>query len=210
MPPFTQEALRLLRDPSQFQWTAIALLGIAFYVYAVEIERRNWSAVLAGLAFWSVDWINEIANALVLHFTRYAAIWTVTGRTSFLILVGLDYEIAFLFSISGIVFVKLLPRDPALRILGIPNRWLYVLGFSCFSAFIEVLLHRTGSFHWAYSWWNERHPELIVIFGYGTFYAAAAWVHDMERLSSKLKVVGALAAVPLVAGILFGPVLGWI
>jgi len=43
MPSFTQEALHLLRDPTQFKWYAIPLLGFAIYAYAAEIEKRNWS-----------------------------------------------------------------------------------------------------------------------------------------------------------------------
>jgi hypothetical protein len=210
MPPFSQEALRILRDPSMFRWEAIIFLGLAIYVYAVEIEKRNWNTVFAGLAFWSVDWINEIINALVLHFTGYAAIWTTTGQTSFQIMVGLTYEIAVLFSVSGIIFVKTLPKDPALKVVGIPNRWLAVVGFSCFSVFVEVLLNRTGSFHWAYPWWNVPHVWLIIIFGYGTFFAAAAWVHDMPLVKSKVKAVGVLGGVAAAGLILFGPVLGWI
>lgn len=209
-PAFTTEALRMLRDPIHFKWTAVALLGIAIYVYANEIERRNWNTVFAGLAFWCVDWMNELVNALILHFTGYAALWTTTGETSFQIFVGLTYEIAFLFSISGIIFSKTLPKDPHRKIFGIPNRWVMVLGFSCFSVFVEVLLNRTGSFHWAYWWWNFPHLELIVLFGYGTFFAAAAWVHDMPRFADKVKTVGVLAAVPALGILLCGPILGWI
>jgi hypothetical protein len=87
---FTEDALRILRDPHQFSWTTVTLLGLALYVYSVEVERRNWSAVLAGLAFWGMDWINEVVNALVLHFTDRAAIWTTTGDTSYQILIGLN------------------------------------------------------------------------------------------------------------------------
>ena len=210
MPQFTQDALQLLRDPAQFKWYAIPLLGIAIYVYAVEIEKRNWSTVLAGLAFWSVDWINEVINGLFLHFSGKAAIWTTTGSTSFQILVGLNFEIAFLFSVAGIVFCKQLPADSKVKLLGIPNRWLFVLGFSCFSVFVELLLHRTGSFHWYYPWWNERQPWLIVIFGYGTFYAASAWVHDLPSLPGKLKATGVLAGTAAAGLIVFGPLLGWI
>jgi len=210
MPWFTQEALRLLRDPSQFRWYAIPLLGLAVYAYAAEIERRNWSTVLAGVAFWSVDWMNETVNALVLHFTGRAAIWTATGPTAFQILVGLNLEIAFLFSTAGIVFAKLLPRDPAERWLGLPNRWLLVAGFSAFSVLVEVFLHRTGTFHWYYSWWNESQPWLIFLFGYATFYAAAAWVHDLPTLRAKLRVTGALAGVAAAGLVLFGPILGWL
>jgi len=209
-PAFTNEALRILRDPTMFSWTAIPLFGIVVYVYAVEIEKRNWSTTLAGLAFWSVDWINEVVNTLVLRFSGKAAIWTTTGHTSFQILPGLTLEIAFLFAIAGIIFTKQFPKDPKLRVLGIPNRWLLVVGYSCFSVFVELLLHRTGSFHWYWPWWNEHNPWLIVVFGYGTFYAAAAWVHDLPTLGAKLRVTGALAGTAVAAIVVFGPVLGWL
>jgi hypothetical protein len=210
MPPFTVEALRILRDPSHFQWTLLPFIGVAVYIYAVEIERRNWSAVFAGLAFWLMDWVNEIINALVLHFTHYAALWTTTGTTSFQILVGLNIEISLLFLTAGIVFTKQLPPDPRRKILGLNNRVWMVLGFSCFSVLVELLLHRTGSFHWAYPFWNVPHVELIVIFGYGTFYAMAAWVHDTPRLATKVRAVGALAAVVAAGLIAFGPIAGWL
>jgi hypothetical protein len=107
------------RNPTTFNWTTIPLLGFAIYVYAVEIERQNWSRVLAGLAFWLMDWVNEIVNALVLRFTNYAPIWTATGHTSFEIFVGLNIEISLLFFIAAITLCKQLPRDPKARILGI-------------------------------------------------------------------------------------------
>ena len=69
---FTREALDQLRQTDNFQWATVFLLSLAMYVYANEVERRNWSAILAGLALWGMDWINEVANALVLHFTDRA------------------------------------------------------------------------------------------------------------------------------------------
>lgn len=209
-PRYVEQALHALRDPTAFSWTTIPLLGFVIYVYAVEIERRNWGMVLAGLAFWLMDWVNEIVNALVLHFTGYAPIWTATGRTSFQVLIGLNIEISLLFFIAGIAFCKQLPPDPKTRVLGIPNRWLMVLGFSCFSVFVEVLLNRTGYFNWAYWWWNVPNVGLIIVFGYGTFYAIAAWVFDMRRMADQLRVVGVLGAVVGVGLITFGPLLGWI
>jgi hypothetical protein len=56
MTPSAAEALKILRDGSQFQWYVIPLFALVVYVYAVEIERRNWNLVLAGLAFWGMDW----------------------------------------------------------------------------------------------------------------------------------------------------------
>lgn len=209
-PEFVDRALHMLRDPSTFQWSTIPLLGFAIYVYAVEIERRNWSLVLAGLAFWLMDWVNEIANALVLHFTDYAPIWTATGHTSFQILVGLNIEISLLFFIAGIAFCKQLPTDPAARVLGVPNRWVMVFGFSLFSVLVEILLNRTGYFSWAYWWWNFPNIPLIVIFGYGTFYAIAAWVFDLPKIVDKIRVVAAMALVVAAGLVGFGAVLGWL
>jgi hypothetical protein len=56
--PFTREAERLLRAPGHFNWSTVTLLALVVYVYAVEVERANGSAVLAGVAFWLMDWFN--------------------------------------------------------------------------------------------------------------------------------------------------------
>jgi len=207
---FTRDALRILRDPHLFNWSTVTFLGLALYVYAVEVERQNWSAVLAGLAFWGVDWINEVANALVLHFTHRAAIWTTTGETSYQILIGLNVEISLLFFIAGVVFVKQLPPDPAVKILGVPNRVFLVLAFSTSAVLVEALLSAADVFHWEYWWWNFPNVPLIILFGYGTFFAAAAWVYDMRNRSRQLMAVGSLAAIDALLLITFGPILDWI
>lgn len=207
---FTEEALRTLRDPDQFNWYAVTLLGLALYVYAVEIERRNWSVVLAGLAFWCMDWINEVVNALVLHFTDRAAIWTTTGDTAYHILIGLNIEISFLFLIAGVVFVKQLPPDPAMRILGVPNRVFLVLAFSTLCVAVEVLLWSADVFHWEYWWWNFPNVPLIILLGYATFFGVAAWVYDMRDRSHQLRVVGTLAAIDVALILTFGSILEWI
>ena len=207
---FTREAQDILRDPSQFKWYTVALLVFVAYVYSVEIERRRWDVVLAGIALWVVDWFNEVVNALVLHFTDRAAIWTITGDTSYLILIGLTIEISFMFAITGILFVKVLPADPQMRVLGIPNRVALALLFSCLCVFAEILLHGTGYFHWEYWWWNVPFVPLIVIFGYLTFFLAAAYVYDLRDTRRQLQVVGALAGVVAPMILLFGPILEWI
>jgi hypothetical protein len=210
VPEFTREAERMLRAPGMFDWSTITLLALAVYVYAVEVEKANWSVVLAGLAFWLMDWANEIANALVLHFDGHAALWTVTGHTSFLILIGLTVEISLFFAINGVVFAKLLPADRAARILGVPNRWAMSIGLSLVSVGVELLLHADGVFHWYYWWWNVASFPVIVVFGYLTFYVVSFTVHDMPRRARQLQVVGGLAALDLIAGLVFGPLLGWI
>ena len=72
---FASRALANLRDASHFQWYVIPILVLVLYLYAVEVERRNCNALFAGLAFWGMDWFNEICNGLVFHFTQYAPMW---------------------------------------------------------------------------------------------------------------------------------------
>ena len=207
---YVVEAQRLLRDSSQFKWYTVTLLVLVMYVYAVEVERRRWDIVCAGLAFWFADWFNEIVNALVLHFSDRAPLWAVTGSTSYLILIGLCIEISFMFALGGIVYAKVLPEDRKLKILGIPNRLSIALGFSIFAVFVEVLLHATGYFHWDYWWWNWPFVPLIVIFGYLWFFLVAAWVYDMRPLSRQVRTVAVFGAVDVALILIFGPVLGWI
>jgi hypothetical protein len=210
VPQFTHEAQRLLRAPGHFDWSTVTLLALVVYVYAAEAQRANWSAILAGLAFWLMDWLNEIVNALVLHVSGTAALWTVTGRSSFVILIGLTIEITLFFAINGIVFTKLLPADRHARILGLPNRWALSIALSLVSVGVELLLHADGVFHWHYWWWNVASFPVIVVFGYLTFYLVCFTVYDMPRRVRQVQVVGLLAGVDLVAGLAFGPLLGWI
>jgi hypothetical protein len=210
VPVFTREAEQLLRAPGHFNWSTVTLLALVVYVYAVEVERSNWSAILAGVAFWLMDWFNELVNALVLHFDGHAALWTVTGSTSYLILIGLPIEVSLFFAINGVVFVKLLPADRKARILGLPNRWAIALALSLVSVGVELLLHALGVFHWYYWWWNVASFPVIVLFGYLTFYVVAFVVYDAPRRSQQLAIVGSLATLDLGLGLVFGPLLGWV
>ncbi len=207
---FTMQAEHLLRDEHQFKWYVVTLLTLVIYVYAVEVERARWDVILAGVAFWLADWINEIANSLILHFSDRAALWTVTGDTAYLILIGLTIEISLMFAISGVIYAKSLPEDPKAKLLGMPNRLTIGLGFSLFATFVEVLLHGTGYFHWEYWWWNVPFVPLIVVFGYLWFFLIAGYVYDRPDNRSRLRIVGAMAAIVIVSLLLFGVVLEWI
>ncbi len=204
------QALRILRDVSLFQWYVIPLFALVVYVYAVEIERKNWSLVLAGLAYWGMDWFNEIWNALVFHSTGYAPVWGAPGQTAYLILIGLNIEICFMFAIAGITFAKMLPADKRLRILGIPNRLLFAILGSAFCVFVEILLNSAGALTWDYAWWNVGAPWLIFLIGYLPFFLVSFWVFDMESVKQKLAVVGLIYAVDIIGLVLFGAILRWI
>ena len=203
-------ALAVLRDGSQFQWYVIPLLAVVIYVYAAEIDKQNWNVLFGGLAFWGMDWFNETWNSLLFHFTGFAPAWGAPADTAYLILIGLNIEICFMFAIAGVTFCKMLPKDKRLKILGIPNRLFIAVVTAAFCVFVEVLLNAVGALTWDWAWWNAGAPWLIFLFGYLHFFLVAFWVHDMEKVSSKAKVVGAIYAVDAVALVLFGPILQWI
>jgi hypothetical protein len=207
---FTREAQDLLRDASQFKWYVVTLLVLVIYIYSVEIERRRWDIVLAGIAFWLADWINEIVNSLVLEGSDRAPLWAVTGDTAYLILIGLTIEISLMFAIMGVIYAKTLPADPSQRILGMPNRLALGLIMSGVAVGVEELLHATGYFHWEYWWWNDVFFFPILILGYLWFFLIAAYVYDRPNNRSRVRIVATMASIVAVSLVVFGPVLEWL
>jgi hypothetical protein len=205
-----QRALAILRDGSQFEWYVVPLLALVMYVYAVEVEKRRWDIVMAGLAFWGMDWFNEIWNGLVFHFSQYAPMWGAPADTAYLILIGLNVEIMFMFAIAGVVFSKMLPLDKSMRILGLPNRLAVAASGSAFCVIVEIWLNHIGALTWDWAWWSARSPIPIFLFGYLHFFLVAFWVYDMESMRKRVNVVGSIYAFNLVCILVFGAWLGWI
>ncbi len=207
--PTSQIIAQNIRNTEHLNWYVIPLLAFVLYVYAEEIQKKNWNLIFAGLVFWGMDWINEIVNALVFHFSNYAPIWGTPGQSAYIILAGLNIEIMFMFAIAGIVWGKLLSANPKDKILGINNRWFVALLGSSFSVFTEILLNKAGMLTWEYSWWNASAPWLIFIFGYLTFFIVSFWVYDMKSLKRKIRFTLALytAIIVALAGLIG---LGWI
>lgn len=203
-------AQALLRDPQHFQWYLLPLLLLTLYVYAEQIRAQRGSVVLGGLAFWCMDWINEIGNALIFHFTAYAPIWATPGETAYQLLIGLNSEISLMFAVLGVAALLLLPADPRLRILGVNNRWLFAVVNSLLAVGIECLLNAAGALSWEYAYWNRGFPYLIVLFGYLPFFAMAYWVHDMTDRRRQLRTVGLLAGFVILSLTVFGGILGWL
>lgn len=204
------QALENLRSPDHFQWYLIPLFAFVVYVYFVEVERRNWNVVLAGLAFYGLEWFLEILNALWLHFSQYSAVWTAPGDSAFLLTVGLNIEISMMFAVAGVTFAKVLPKDKSMKILGIPNRWLFIVANSVFCVLVEVLLNAWGALVWVYPWWNWPNIWLIIIIGYSLYMIFSFWVHDLESMRTKIITVGAMFAVDVVCLVVFMGILKWI
>jgi FtsH-binding integral membrane protein len=188
----------ILRDGGHYQWHVVPLLAFVVYVYATEVEARRWSTVFAGLSFWGMDWFNEVCNSLVYHFTGYAPVWAAPSKT------------AYLFALSGIIFVKLLPSERRRRVLGLDNRLVVAVTGSAFCVLVELWLNSVGALTWDYSWWSVRAPWLIFLLGYLPFFLVAFWVYDMPSLRRKAAVTGGILAFDAICLAVFGPALRWI
>lgn len=204
------QAQALVRDPAHFQWYVIPLLLLVLHAYGEQIAARRWNVVLAGLAFWLMDWINEIWNGLLFHFSGFAPAWGTPFGSAYVILIGLNIEICFMFAIMGLFAVRILPPDRDLKILGINNRWLLAVGNAVLCVLVELWLNRIGALTWEWHGWNVDAPFLIWLIGYLPFFVVAYWVHDMPSLRRQLAVVGTLATIVITALTLFAGVLGWI
>jgi len=204
-PELTQQALGILRDPSTFEWHFIPIFAFVVYIYFNEIERKNWKGIAAGLSLYMVHWAFEIGNALIQHFWGHA-LWTVPGRTSFLLLVGVGWEISMMFAVAGLIMSKILPEDPKMKILGLNNRIGFVVGNAAFFGIFEIFLARTPGFHWVFPWWGAF-PVFLTV--YIPFFMAAALAYD-ARLKASFTWIGGLFAVNAAMLIVFAGVLGWI
>ena len=204
-PEVTQTALVLLRNGQLFQWQVITLLALVVYVYANEIEKKNWKPIAAGLALYMVHWFVEIVNGLIQHFSGHA-LWTVPGGTSFLLLIGVGVELSLMFSIAGLVLSKLLPANPRLKILGVPNRLFFAVvnaaGFSIF----EIFLVKTPAFAWVYPWWGAA-PVFIAV--YIPFFVVALFCYDWPPKVQRA-VIGSMAGVNAAMLIVFAGIFHWI
>ncbi|SEL54574.1 hypothetical protein [Rhodococcus maanshanensis] len=208
MTEHAEMALELLRDSSQFKWYVIPLLLLVIYVYATEVERRNWNVFFAGLALWGMDLFNEIWNSLVFHATGRAPVWAATGPTAYQLLIGLNIEICFMFAVMGVAAAKMLPPKET-RIFGLPNRPVLVAINSAAAVGVEVVLNKMGVLTWDWSWWQPEFPFLIWLIGYVPFFAVCFWVHDMKTVRAKAITVGTIFGIDALALIVFGT-LGWV
>ena len=213
--PASQSALDGLRDLSTLQWYVIPLLAIVFYIYTAEIKKArqsgNWNAVFAGLTVFGMDFVNETWNGWVFHFTQHSAFWTTPGETALRTMMGWNIEIMFMFAISGIIYYNTLSETKEEKILGLPNRWFWAIGYSVFCVFVEVLLNMGGHLVWEYPWWNRSFAGvwLIFFFGYFHFYVAALIVIGLKKNRTKIITISTIYAIAIVMNVFGFGVMGW-
>jgi len=194
--PNTEQALSILRDTSNFQWYVIPLLLIVVYIYANEYEKQNWNVIAAGLTYMFLNTLAEVGNSIFFVITQYAPLWGAPGGTTYLILIGLNIELLFMFSLMGLVTSKFLPEDKEKKYFGVNNRIIIAGILAVISLFIEICLNLAGALTWDYWFWSIGCP--LVIFGYFTFFLITFWVYDIEDINNKLKVVALIALITLI------------
>lgn len=204
-PEATAQALSLLRSGQPFQWYVITLLALVAYVYFNEISKKNWKGIAAGLSLYMVHWFVEIVNSLVQHFSGHA-LWTVPTGTAFLLLIGVGVELSLMFSIAGLVFSKILPADPSMKIMGVNNRLVFAIGNAAFFSIFEIFLVKTPAFVWVYPWWGALTVFITV---YIPFFVVSLYCYDWKPRTQRA-VIGGLFAINAAAIILFAGFLGWI
>lgn len=185
-----EQAYTHVRDTLNFNWTFIFILAVVFYVYWSEIKNKNYDALIAGVALYSVHWFYEIMNAVIGKATGYP-LWCVSGEsTTFILLIGVCWELSMMFSIAGIISYKMLGDDPDKILiqkgkLKISMRLVGAIGMALLFALIESFLAGTenGSFIWVYKWWGVL-PVFITT--YVPFFLAANYVPKMKPKAKKI------------------------
>ena len=171
-----------VRSTANFNWTFIAILALVVCgVYIPQIKKKNWNGVFAALALYGVHWFYEIANAVICHFTGYA-LWHVSPEsTSWIILVGVCWELSMMFSIAGFT-ADLLPEDKHKKIFGINNRIVFAIGSALGFSLFEIFLASTPAFIWVYKWWGFL-PVFVTT--YIPFFLASYLIYDAKRPTQK-------------------------
>ena len=171
-----------VRSVENFDWTFITLLALVLNgVYLVQIQRKNWNGIAAALALYGVHWLYEIANAVICHVTGYA-LWHVSPESStFILLVGVSWELSLMFSTAGFM-VHMLPEDKDAKILGINNRIFGAVAVALFFSVFEIFLASTPAFIWVYKWWGAL-PVFVTT--YIPFFLAAFLIYDKPRKTQK-------------------------
>ena len=173
----------IVRSTENFNWTFIFILAVVFYVYWTEVKNRDYKAIVAGFSLYGVHWLYEIGNAVIAHFFEYP-LWSVSNAsTTFILLIGVCWELSMMFSLAGIISYKMLPENPSNK-----QKLYGALSMAALFALVESFLAGTSnhSFMWVYKWWGVL-PVFVTT--YIPFFLACNYVPFWE----KKKQIGFLA-----------------
>ena len=185
----------VVRGTDNFNWTFIFIIAVVFFIYGYNMYKKNWQIVKAGLALYSVHWLYEIVNAIIAKCSG-APLWAVSNdSTTFILLIGVSWELSMMFSIAGMITFMMVPQDPNKRFFvtkkfkGVSARLVIAIGMALFFALFESFLAGTAGgakFIWVYKWWGVL-PVFITT--YIPFFLAAVYVPVMEKKKGNLFLI---------------------
>ena len=197
----------VVRSTENFNWTFIFILAVVFYVYWSEIHKKHYEVVFAGLALYGVHWLYEIVNAIIAKASGYP-LWAVSNQsTTFILLIGVCWELSMMFSLAGIISFKMMPEDRNKRYFakgkfkGISCKLVVAIEMALLFALFESFLAATSnhSFIWVYKWWGVI-PVFITT--YVPFFLASNYVPDMKPKARKIFLIVEWGLVALLLAIL--------
>lgn len=179
----------IVRSTENFNWTFIFILSVVFYIYWSEAQKKNWKHIVAGFSLYGVHWLYEICNAIIYHVFGYP-LWTVSNAsTTFILLIGVCWELSMMFSLAGIISFKMLPEERTFK-----NKLMGAVSMALLFALFESFLAGTSnhSFIWVYRWWG-----VIPVFftTYIPFFLASNFVPDLSVKAQKRFLIGIWGAV---------------
>ena len=174
----------IVRSTENFNWTFIFILSVVFYIYWSEAQKKNWKHIVAGFSLYGVHWLYEIGNAIIAHVFGYP-LWTVSNAsTTFILLIGVCWELSMMFSLAGIISFKMLPEERTFK-----NKLMGAISMALLFALFESFLAGTSnhSFIWVYRWWG-----VIPVFftTYIPFFLASNFVPDLSVKAQKRFLIG--------------------
>ena len=169
----------LVRDTNNFNWTFIFILAVVFYVYWSIIAKAS------GYPLWAVS----------------------NQSTTFILLIGVSWELSMMFSLAGIISFKMMPQDRTKRYFargkfkGISCKLMVAIEMALLFALFESFLAGTSnnSFIWVYPWWGVI-PVFITT--YIPFFLASNYVPDMKPKARNIFLIAEWGLVALLLAIL--------
>lgn len=204
----TLATFAILRDTSQLSWSVIPFISIVVFVFFWQADQKNWSRILAALAFLFTDLFNELWNGLVCHWTEFAPVWGIKPDTNYQILIGWNIEILCGFMLVAIASTMAMPADKSVKYFGINNRIWFIGINSALSVAFEIALNKAGLIHWAWPWWNAENPWLIFLIGYVPFFTMAYLVYDAP-IKRAIKILAGIITVDIIFALVLASK-GWI
>ena len=197
----------VVRSTENFNWTFIFILAVVFYIYWSNLHKKRYDVIYAGIALYGVHWLYEIANAVIARIFRYP-LWAVSNQsTTFVLLIGVSWELSMMFSIAGMISLKMLPEDRTKHYFatekrkGISCKLVGAISMALLFALVESFLAGTSnnSFIWVYKWWGVL-PVFITT--YIPFFLASNYVPDMKPKTRKIFLISLWSLVALLLVIL--------